>query len=166
MVRRVDQNPGIEPKSAAGLETSRDRLGKLTRAAAAHLGLEAGTPVAVGGPDTQCGLLGMGAVEEGQIGVVAGTTTPVQMVLPKPVVDPEMRTWTGLHVLPGVYVLESNAGQTGSTLDWSLPRCTRFLPFRCPPGRGCGWLSARRQRHALHDWGSGLQRFRPGTACG
>jgi L-ribulose-5-phosphate 4-epimerase len=109
---------GLNPKTLPGLKPAGTRLGKLTRTAGAHLGLEAGIPVAVGGPDTQCGLLGMGVVEEGQIGVVAGTTTPVQMVIQKPIVDPVMRTWTGLHVLPRGYVLESNAGQTGSTLEW------------------------------------------------
>ena len=49
---------------------------------------------------------------------MAGTTTPVQMAVEKLVLDPGMRIWTGLHVIPGLYVLESNAGQMGSTLEW------------------------------------------------
>ena len=101
------------------LRTAGTRLGRLTKEAAANLGLVPGIPVAVGGPDTQCGLLGSGVAAAGQIGVVAGTTTPVQMTLDKPLIDPGMRIWTGLHVIPGLYVLESNAGQMGSTLEWS-----------------------------------------------
>ncbi|MEE8391661.1 MAG: NAD(P)-dependent oxidoreductase, partial [Anaerolineae bacterium] len=94
------------------------RLGDLSRRAAAALGLKAGTPVAVGGADTQCGLLGMGAVAPGQMGAIAGTTTPVQLVVDRPLVDPEARMWTGHHVLPGLWVLESNAGSTGDALEW------------------------------------------------
>lgn len=103
----------LPPLRAAG-----SKLGKLTKEAAADLGLVPGTPVAVGGPDTQCGLLGSGAVAGGALGVIAGTTTPIQLVMQQPVFDPAMRLWTGLHVIPGLYVLESNAGQMGATLDW------------------------------------------------
>ncbi len=108
----------LSDKVLPSLKNAGTKLGKLTKEAAANLGLNAGMPVAVGGPDTQCGLLGAGVTSAGQIGVIAGTTTPVQMVLDKPIIDSEMRVWTGLHVIPGLYVLESNAGQMGSTLDW------------------------------------------------
>lgn len=109
---------GLSDKVLPSLKNAGMKLGKLTREAAENLGLVHGIPVAVGGPDTQCGLLGAGVTSAGQIGVIAGTTTPVQMVMEKPIIDPEMRVWTGLHIIPGLYVLESNAGQMGSTLDW------------------------------------------------
>ena len=109
---------GLTEKMLPPLKQAGTKLGKLTKEAAANLGLLPGIPVAVGGPGTQCGLLGSGVVAAGQIGVVAGTTTPVQMAFDRPHIDPEMRLWTGLHVIPGLYVLESNAGQMGSALDW------------------------------------------------
>jgi sugar (pentulose or hexulose) kinase/phosphoglycerate dehydrogenase-like enzyme/ribulose-5-phosphate 4-epimerase/fuculose-1-phosphate aldolase/putative sterol carrier protein len=109
---------GLSEKILPPLKPAGSKLGKLTKEAAANLGLVQGIPVAVGGPDTQCGLLGSGVVASGQVGVVAGTTTPVQMAVEKLTIDPEMRIWTGLHVIPGLYVLESNAGQMGSTLEW------------------------------------------------
>jgi sugar (pentulose or hexulose) kinase len=40
------------------------------------------------------------------------------MAVDQLVIDPEMRIWTGLHIIPGLYVLESNAGQMGSSLEW------------------------------------------------
>jgi autoinducer 2 (AI-2) kinase len=40
------------------------------------------------------------------------------MVLDTPVIDKRARTWTGPHVLPEHWVLESNAGITGSILRW------------------------------------------------
>jgi L-ribulose-5-phosphate 4-epimerase len=109
---------GLSEKLLPPLKPAGARLGKLTREAAANLGLLPGIPVAVGGPDTQCGLLGVGVTSAGQLGVVAGTTAPVQMVTAAPVFDESMHTWSGLHVIPGLYVLESNAGQMGSTLEW------------------------------------------------
>jgi len=109
---------GLPERILPKLKAAGTRLGKLTKEAAASLGLTAGIPVAVGGPDTQCGLLGAGVVSAGQMAVIAGTTTPVQMVIAKPVVDGEMCIWTGLHIIPGLYVLESNAGQMGSSLEW------------------------------------------------
>jgi autoinducer 2 (AI-2) kinase len=94
------------------------RLGELTAGAASALGLKAGTPVAVGGADTQCALLGAGVLDPGRAGVVAGTTIPVQLVTGGPVVDQKARLWTGCHVVPGRWVLESNAGPAGEALDW------------------------------------------------
>jgi sugar (pentulose or hexulose) kinase/phosphoglycerate dehydrogenase-like enzyme/ribulose-5-phosphate 4-epimerase/fuculose-1-phosphate aldolase/putative sterol carrier protein len=116
--RGVIKFMGLPERILPALQPSGNRLGKLTREAATILGLVPGIPVAVGGPDTQCGLLGLGVVSADQIGVVAGTTTPVQMVLDKVNLDPGMHTWTGVHVIKGQYVLESNAGQMGSSLDW------------------------------------------------
>lgn len=94
------------------------RLGTVTPAAAELFGLRAGTPVAVAGADTQCAMLGVGAVAPGQVGAIGGTTVPVQLVLGRPVVDPGERLWTGCHVLADRWVLESNAGAMGEALDW------------------------------------------------
>lgn len=79
----------------------------------------AGLPVVLTGADTQCALAGMGRVAAG-IGVVAGWSAPLQMVTPEAAFDKQMRTWTGLHVVPGRWVLESNAGECGRTWQWLL----------------------------------------------
>jgi len=114
----VVKSLGLVGKILPPLKDSGARLGKLSKEAAANLGLLPGIPVAVGGPDTPSGLLGAGVIAKGQIGVIAGSTAPVQMVLDELVLDPQMCTWTGLHVIPGLYLLESNAGQMGATLEW------------------------------------------------
>ncbi len=93
-------------------------LGKLTPAAAGELGLPPGTPVATGGADTPCALLGLGTLRSGEVALIAGTTTPVQAVVDRPILDPDRRLWTGLHVLPDRWVVESNAGAMGEPLEW------------------------------------------------
>ncbi len=96
------------------------RVGRVTAAAAAATGLPEGTPVFVGGADTESALLGSGVAEDGQTGAVLGTTTPVQMVTARPIFDPAGNLWTSCHVVPGRWVLESNAGDTGGAYRWLL----------------------------------------------
>ncbi len=101
------------PVRAAGT-----RLGALRADAAESLGLPAGIPVAVGGGDTQCGLLGAGVVAPGQLGAIVGTSAPVLRVFDRPVSDPEGRLWAVPHLLPGRFALESNGGGLGEGFAW------------------------------------------------
>ena len=93
-------------------------LGQVTAQAARDTGLLAGTPVVIGAADTQCGVLGAGAIDDSDIAAVAGTTTPVEMVLDEVVIDPQIRLWAGAFIPPKTYVLESNAGASGSIYRW------------------------------------------------
>ncbi|MFM7141675.1 MAG: FGGY family carbohydrate kinase, partial [Alphaproteobacteria bacterium] len=96
------------------------RIGRVTALAARATGLREGTPVFAGGGDTQCALLGSDVVAPGRAGAVLGTTTPVMSVLAEPTVDPTGKLWSGCHVLPGRFTLESNSGDTGITWEWLL----------------------------------------------
>lgn len=95
-------------------------IGTVHAAAAAATGLRAGTPVFAGGADTQCALLGAGAVEVGDVAAILGTTTPVQAVVAEPLLDPAGSLWAGCHVVPDRWVIESNAGSTGDAYVWLL----------------------------------------------
>lgn len=96
------------------------QLGRVSADAAAETGFAAGTPVFAGGADTQCALLGAGVVRAGHAGAVLGTTTPVMSVLEDRRCDESGRLWTGCHVVPDRWTLESNAGDTGIAFDWLL----------------------------------------------
>ncbi len=97
---------------------SGERIGELDARAARELGLAPGTPVALGGGDTRCGLLGAGAIADGDVGLIAGTTAPLELVTDEPVIDGEGRLRSGLHAVPGRYVLEANVGPVGEGLAW------------------------------------------------
>ncbi|MGQ9476226.1 MAG: NAD(P)-dependent oxidoreductase [Actinomycetota bacterium] len=141
---------GLPEKLFPSLVKSGTRLGSLSPETASHLGLPAGIPVVAGGADTQCGLLGAGAVSPGDLAVIAGTTMPLQAVTSVPVLDPEGRLWSGAHVIPGLYVLESNGLTTGYVLEWfaGLLYCEHRQPLHAllaearlaPPG-GSGVFS-------------------------
>lgn len=95
----AEQLPPLRPSSAVA--------GTLLAAAAAHLGLQAGTPVVVGAADTACGLLGAGAADGRTL--VVNLSTGGQLVLPAatPAVDSQGR----LHTFCSA--LEPGAGRAG-----------------------------------------------------
>lgn len=93
-----------------------ERLGGLTEEGAARLGLRVGTPVALGGSDSACALLGAAAAADGVRLVLAGTTLPVLGVTARPACD--ARLWTECHVLPARWMVDSNAGPAGEALEW------------------------------------------------
>lgn len=102
--------------------------------------IPAGTPVVIAGADTHCGTLGSGAIQADDIAAVAGTSTPVQVITSHPLLDEDARTWSGPHVVPGQWVIESNAGITGSWLRWFRDAfCDREM------------MAARRQRKSAFD---------------
>ncbi len=81
-------------------------------------GLAEGTPVTIAGSDTQCALLGMGVLEPGEIGIVAGWSCPVQQVTTEARLDAGRRTWACLHVLPERWAVESSAADAGRAWRW------------------------------------------------
>lgn len=138
-----------------------------TAAGSAAHGEMAGLPVILAGADTQCALLGMGAVRPGSTGVPAGWSAPVQMVTASPLFDRERRTWTGVHVVPGAWILESNAGETGRAWEWLRGLLgvsneeAEALASTSPPGAGdTMWVAgARAMRAAEMNAGMGALTF-------
>jgi autoinducer 2 (AI-2) kinase len=113
-------------------------VGKVTAQAAEQTGLKAGTPVVAGAADTQCGLLGCGLLNVDETGIISGTTTPVQTITDKPVLDPQIRTWADPYVVPGKYVLESNSGGSGSVFQWLRDVLCESEIMKTDPDRAYG----------------------------
>lgn len=116
--QRVMELAGLRSDILPPVYPAGTRIGSVTQQAAADTGLVPGTAVVAGGGDTQIGLLGMGLAEPNQIGAVAGTSTPLMLVLDRVLIDPKRRVSTNCHVVPGRWTLESNAGMTGMPYRW------------------------------------------------
>ncbi|MCL4560334.1 MAG: FGGY family carbohydrate kinase [Chloroflexi bacterium] len=114
----VIESLGLNPQIFRRILPSGTQLGVVSHQVAEQTGLRAGTPVVVGAADTQCGLTGSGAICPSNITAVSGTTTPVQMVTSMPIIDEQQRLWAGAHMIPGLFILESNAGGSGSVYQW------------------------------------------------
>jgi autoinducer 2 (AI-2) kinase len=92
--------------------------GRLSAEAAADTGLKAGTPVVVGGADTQLGLVGIGVVEPGRFTVIGGTFWQQTIGLSEATIDPQARLRTLCHALPGQWMMEGIGFYCGLTMRW------------------------------------------------
>jgi autoinducer 2 (AI-2) kinase len=101
--------PVLAPGATAGV---------LTADAAAATGLKPGTPVVVGGADTQLGLVGIGVVEPGRFTVIGGTFWQQTIGLSEAMIDPKARLRTLCHALPGQWMMEGIGFYCGLTMRW------------------------------------------------
>jgi autoinducer 2 (AI-2) kinase len=107
---RPDQFPPVlEPGTVAGHVSER---------ASSDTGLKAGTPVVVGGADTQLGLVGIGVVDEGNFAVIGGTFWQQTIGLRQALIDPEARLRTLCHALPGQWMMEGIGFYCGLGMRW------------------------------------------------
>ncbi len=93
-------------------------IGKLSAKAAEETGLLLGTPVVVGGADTQMGLVGIGVTAPGAFTVVGGSFWQTTMLLDGPVIDPRSRLRTLCHAVAGRWMIEGIGFYCGLVMRW------------------------------------------------
>jgi len=93
-------------------------LGEVSDAAATESGFKAGTPVVVGGADTQLALIGVGAVHPLDSTTIGGTFWQQTIVTEKPMLDPKIRLRTLCHAVPGEWMTEGIGFLCGLTTRW------------------------------------------------
>jgi ribulokinase len=92
--------------------------GRLSPAAAASLGLRAGTPVAQGGIDAYLGMLGLGATRDGDVAAIVGSSTCHLAQSREGVFGSGAAGCYPDATVEGLYTLEAGQTATGSILDW------------------------------------------------
>ena len=92
--------------------------GGITAEAARQTGLMEGTPVVLGGGDGSCASAGAGAVEEGKIYDVLGTSSWISIVTKAPVFDENMRTFSWIHLDENLYTPNGTMQAGGVSLNW------------------------------------------------
>ena len=102
---------------------SAEIVGEVTPEAAALTGLLAGTPVAAGLHDVTASALGIGAHEEGVVGIVAGTYSINEVVSAVPRVDP--RWFCRNAIEPGRWNAMSISPASAANYDWFLDTLCR-----------------------------------------
>ena len=113
---------GIDPRMLAPIQESGTVAGALTGEAAAVLGLDAGTPVVIGGHDQACAALGLGVVDPGDLFLSAGTAWVLTAVTDRAdaaSLPPSLNL--SPHVLPEVWTASENVGGLGAMLAETPP---------------------------------------------
>jgi autoinducer 2 (AI-2) kinase len=122
ILNALEFHEGILPE----LSRAGEQIGEVTPESSMESGLEKGTQVIVGGPDVECGLLGSKVFEDGEVGGTLGSTAPIQMITSKPLIDPKKRIWSGCHVLPERWTIESNAQMAGLAYRWLRDKIVNY----------------------------------------
>ena len=94
-------------------------IGTVTTDAARETGLTAGTPVVIGGGDGPMAALGAGIIDASS-GAYAylGSSSWVSVSADAPLHDPQMRSMTFNHVIPGRFVPTATMQAGGASLSW------------------------------------------------
>jgi autoinducer-2 kinase len=93
-------------------------VGPLNSQAAEETGLAAGTPVVVGGADTQLALVGIGVVGGDRLTLVGGSFWQLTAVTDAPLIDAQARVRTLCHSVPGRWMTEGIGFYCGIALRW------------------------------------------------
>ena len=115
---RLCAEMGVDVRTLPPLGHSWEHAGVVPAAAAEATGLPQGVPVAYGGGDSHCALLGMGCTKPGNVGMLLGTNVTLRMVFSQQPLDVGNRVWTQHHVVPGRFTASASTMAGASVLSW------------------------------------------------
>jgi xylulokinase len=127
----------LEPEEMATVLPLGQAVGGLTPAAAARLGLRAGTPVAIAGHDHLAAAIGAGVTRPGEALDSMGSAEAALLVTQRPVLLEEVRRSgfsTGCHALDGLAYVVGGLQSSGALVEWFVD--TFLAPNEAGTDRG------------------------------
>ena len=109
----------LDPRKLPRLAASTDVVGEVLPTVAAEVGLPAGVPVVIGGGDGCCAALGAGVWREGSAYNYVGSSSWIALASSLPVYDPDQRTFTWAHVVPGMFSPCGTMQAAGGSYAWT-----------------------------------------------
>lgn len=128
MERRFLEAAGLDASIFPEIVPSHRIVGRLTRKAAAAIGLCEGTPVACGGVDNACMALGAVGVGEGKTYVSLGSSSWIPVNSAEPVLDPVKKPYVFAHIEEGMYTSAFSIFSGGNSLRWVRDTLCKDLP--------------------------------------
>jgi xylulokinase len=116
--REMLESMRIDPAILPEVFESPAICARLSRAAAATLGLREGTPIVAGAGDQAAGAVGMGITRPGAVSVTIGTSGVVFAATEKPALDRGGRIHTFCHAIPGRWHVMGVTQAAGLSLRW------------------------------------------------
>ena len=105
---------------------STDVVGRVLPDVADIVGVAAGTPVVIGGGDGVCASAGAGVVAEGSAYNYVGSSSWIALATSDPIYDPEYRTFTYCHLVPGMYMPTGTTQSAGASYQWARDNVCRL----------------------------------------
>ncbi len=116
--REILEMVGLEREIFPRVISSGTVVGGVTKKASRETSLPEGTPVVVGGADTQLGLAGIGVSRPGKVTILGGSFWQHTILLDKPLIDPKIRLRTLCSTIEGQWMLEGIGFYCGLTMRW------------------------------------------------
>jgi xylulokinase len=116
---------GIGPDKLPQICPSTAVVGEVRHASVEETGLRPGTPVVIGGGDGSCAAAGAGVVQEGLAYNYIGSSSWIAVAASEPILDPEMRTFTWAHLVPGMFSPCGTMQAAGSSYQWARDQLSR-----------------------------------------
>lgn len=106
----IDKLPECKPSTFVA--------GHVTEQASRFTGLPVGIPVVIGGGDGVTASIGAGSVEPGKTYCCLGTSAWISTASETPFIDEEMRIFTWVHAIPGLYAPAGTMQSAGGAINW------------------------------------------------
>jgi len=116
---RIVEAAGLDPAQLPALRRSIDVVGHVLPQVADQVGVAAGTPVVIGGGDGPCAAAGAGVIGEGAAYNYIGSSSWIALASAKPIYDPEYRTFTFGHIVPGMFMPTGTMQAAGASYQWA-----------------------------------------------
>lgn len=116
---KIMQAAELNPTQLPDIKRSIDVVGELLPEAADEIGLAAGTPVVIGGGDGACAAVGAGVWREGAAYNYIGSSSWIALSTPKPIYDPDYKTFTFGHIVPGMFMPTGTMQAAGASYQWT-----------------------------------------------
>ncbi len=114
----IQERLDLKPELFQPLIESHEKVGEVSREAAAETGLVAGTPVFGGGGDIPCMILGSGVIEPGIVSVGIGTAGHATIFADSMDDAAFNQLWPMCHTLSGKYTWLGCTFTGGASLTW------------------------------------------------
>jgi xylulokinase len=109
----------LDPGKLPPVRNSTEIIGNVHEEVADEAGVAAGTPVVIGGGDGVCAATGAGVVRQGAAFNYIGSSSWISLATPKPIYDPEYKTFTFAHLVPGMYCPTGTMQMAGGSYQWA-----------------------------------------------
>jgi xylulokinase len=116
---RIVEAAELDPAQLPEIRQSIDVVGEVLSEVADEVGVAAGTPVVIGGGDGGCAAAGAGVVSEGAAYNYVGSSSWIALATEKPIYDPDFKTFTFGHLVPGMFMPTGTMQAAGASYQWT-----------------------------------------------